>query len=277
MQQNKNTINDLKKIANQIRQDIIIMLEKAGSGHPAGSLGLADVFTILYFKILNHTPHKPQSPLRDRLVLSCGHYCPVLYATLSRAGYFPLVGLKTLRKINSRLQGHPHNLSLTGIENSSGPLGQGISQAVGMALAGKMNRATYHIFCITSDAEHNEGQLWEAVMTANKYGLDNLINIVDCNDIQIDGYTKNIMPLLSLRKKYESFGWHVIEINGHNHKQIITTLNKAKNYKSGPVAILAKTIPGKGVSFMENKYEWHGRAPRQEEAQKALHELKEAI
>lgn len=277
MQQNKNTINDLKKIANQIRQDIIIMLEKAGSGHPAGSLGLADVFTILYFKILNHTPHKAQSTLRDRLVLSCGHYCPVLYAALSRAGYFPLVGLKTLRKINSRLQGHPHNLSLTGVENSSGPLGQGVSQAVGMALAGKMDKAAYHIFCITSDAEHNEGQLWEAVMTANKYRLNNLINIVDCNGIQIDGHTKNIMPLLSLRKKYESFGWHVLEMDGHNHKQIIATLNKARNYKSGPVAILAKTIPGKGVSFMENKYEWHGRAPRPEEAQKALQELKEAI
>lgn len=277
MLQNKNTIHELKKLANQIRQDIVMMLEKAGSGHSAGPLGLTDIFTILYFRILNHTPHRAQSPLRDRLVLSCGHYCPVLYATLSRAGYFPLVGLKTLRKINSRLQGHPHNLSLPGVETSSGPLGQGISQAVGMALAGKIDKASYQIFCITSDAEHNEGQLWEAVMLANKYHLNNLINIVDCNGIQIDGYTKNIMPLLSLKKKYESFGWHVLEINGHNYNQIISALNKAKNYKSGPAVIIARTTPGKGVSFMENKYEWHGRAPKKEEAQKALHELKEAI
>ncbi len=271
------SITELKKQANLIRQDIIMMLERAGSGHPAGALGMSDVFAVLYFQILNHTPHKPNSPLRDRLVLSCGHYCPVLYATLARAGYFPLVELKTLRQINSRLQGHPHNLSLPGVENSSGPLGQGISQAVGMALAGKIDKAKHHIFCITSDAEHNEGQLWEAVMTANKYHLNNLTNIVDYNNIQIDGKTTDIMPLLSLRKKYESFGWKVLEMNGHNYSNIIATIKQAKNYSKGPVAILAHTIPGKGVSFMENKYEWHGKAPNKEQAQKALHELRQAI
>jgi transketolase len=271
------SITELKKQANLIRQDIIMMLERAGSGHPAGALGMSDIFAVLYFQILNHTPHKPNSPLRDRLILSCGHYCPVLYATLARAGYFPLVELKSLRKINSRLQGHPHNLSLPGVENSSGPLGQGISQAVGMALAGKIDKAKHQIFCITSDAEHNEGQLWEAIMTANKYHLNNLTNIVDCNNIQIDGKTTDIMPLLSLRKKYESFGWKVLEMNGHNYGNIIATIKQAKNYQKGPVAILAKTIPGKGVSFMENKYEWHGKAPDKEQAQKALHELRQAI
>lgn len=271
------SITELKKQANLMRQDIIMMLERTSSGHPAGALGMTDIFAVLYFQILNHTPHKPNSPLRDRLVLSCGHYCPVLYATLARAGYFPLVELKTLRQINSRLQGHPHNLSLPGVENSSGPLGQGISQAVGMALAGKIDKAKHHIFCITSDAEHNEGQLWEAVMTANKYHLNNLINIVDCNGIQIDGKTTDIMPLLSLRKKYESFGWKVLEMNGHNYGNIIATIKQAKNYQKGPVVILAKTIPGKDVSFMENKYEWHGKAPDKEQAQKALHELRQAI
>lgn len=268
---------ELKKQANLIRQDIITMLARAGSGHPAGALGMTDIFTVLYFKILNHTPHKPKSPLRDRLVLSCGHYCPVLYATLARAGYFPLVELKSLRKINSRLQGHPHNLSLPGVENSSGPLGQGISQAVGMALAAKIDKTKYHVFCITSDAEHNEGQLWEAAMTANKYKLNNLINIVDCNGIQIDGRTQDIMPLLSLRKKYESFGWKVLDMKGHDYNHIIYTLKRAKNNTAGPVVILAKTIPGQGVSFMKNKYEWHGKAPNQEQVTQALNELKQTI
>lgn len=273
----KSSIKELKKIANQIRQDIIIMLEKAGSGHPAGALGMSDIFTVLYFYILNHTALKPQSPLRDKLILSCGHYCPVLYASLGRAGYFPLVEFKSLRKINSRLQGHPHNLSLPGVENSSGPLGQGISQAVGMALAAKIDKTKYHIFCITSDAEHNEGQLWEAVMTAHKYKLSNLINIVDCNGIQIDGRTQDIMPLLSLRKKYESFGWKVLDMSGHDYKKIIQTIKQAQNYQKGPVVILAKTIAGKGVSFMENKFEWHGKAPDQKQAKQALDELKQIV
>ncbi|OGY93821.1 MAG: transketolase [Candidatus Komeilibacteria bacterium RIFOXYC1_FULL_37_11] len=268
----KPDIRELKIIANTIRQDIIRMLVLAGSGHAGGSLGMTDIFTVLYFKILKHIPEQPNNPYRDRLILSNGHICPVQYATLARAGYFPLVKLKSLRKINSQLQGHPHRGSLPGIETSSGPLGQGISQAVGMALAAKMNKQNHHIFCISSDGEHNEGQLWEALMTAHKYQLGNLINIVDYNGIQIDGYTKDIMPLLSLRKKYEAFGWEVLETNGHDIKNIIKTLEKAKTIKR-PVAIIAHTILGKGVSFMENKYSWHGLAPNKEEAAKALKEL----
>lgn len=251
------------------------MTYRAGSGHPGGSLGMADIFTALYFYNLNHIPERPNYTDRDRLILSNGHIAPVLYASLARSGYFPLVKLKHLRKLGSGLEGHPHFGSLPGVETSSGPLGQGISQAVGMALAAKMDKNKYHIFCITSDGEHDEGQLWEAVMTANKYRLDNLINIIDKNGIQIDGYTKNIMPLLSLKKKYQSFGWQVIEINGHNIKQIINTLTKAKQAK-GPIAIIANTIMGKGVKFMENNYDWHGKAPKEEEMEKALKQLKDA-
>lgn len=270
------SIPELKTKANLIRQDIIEMLERAGSGHAGGSLGMADIFTALYFHVLNHIPEQPDNPSRDRVVLSNGHICPVLYATLSRAGYFPLVKLKTLRKINSPLQGHPHAHSLPGVETSSGPLGQGISQAVGMALAAKMDKANYHIFCLTSDAEHNEGQLWEAVMTASKYKLNNLINIIDRNNIQIDGYTQDIMPLEPLKQKYLANNWQVIEINGHDFRQILNALDKAKNSKNKPTAILAKTILGKGVKFMENQYAWHGKAPNSQEAKRALEQLQHA-
>ena len=276
MVSNKNIkIKELQTTANIIRQDIIRMLAKAGSGHAGGSLGMADIMTVLYFDILKHTPLQPKNPYRDRLVLSNGHICPVLYATLARAGYFPLVKLKSLRQINSGLEGHPHKSSLPGIETSSGPLGQGISQAVGMALAANMNKQKHHIFCITSDGEHDEGQVWEAIMTAHKYKLDKLINIIDYNGIQIDGLTKDIMPLNSLRQKYEAFHWQVLEMNGHNIKGIIKTLEKAKNIKK-PVAIIAHTILGKGVSFMENKYAWHGKAPSEEEKTMALKELENA-
>ncbi len=273
----KHSVSELKKIANQIRQDIIVMLNKAGSGHAGGSLGMTDIFTSLYFNILNHTPNNPHNPLRDRLVLSNGHICPVLYSSLARAGYFPLVKLKSLRKINSSLQGHPHNTALPGVETSSGPLGQGISQAVGMALAAKLDKAKHYIFCISSDGEHNEGQVWEALMTAKKYKLDNLINIVDRNGIQIDGYTKDIMPLHSLADKYSSFGWRVLKTNGHNLKEILSTLNKAKNTKGKPTVIIARTTMGKGVKFMENKYIWHGKAPNDKETKQALKQLQNAI
>ncbi|MCB9803036.1 transketolase [Candidatus Nomurabacteria bacterium] len=269
----KDSLFELKKIANELRQDVIRSLKNAGSGHSGGSLGMADIFAVLYFAILNHDPKKPNLKNRDRLILSNGHICPILYASLARAGYFPLAKLKTLRKLNSDLQGHPHNLSLAGVETSSGPLGQGISQAVGMALAAKLDHLKHHIFCVTSDGEHNEGQVWEAIMTANKYHLGNLINIIDYNGIQIDGYTKDIMPLGNLKTKYESFGWKVLETNGHDLKQIIKTLDKAKTYQKSPVAIIAHTILGKGVSFMENKYPWHGKAPNQEQASRALEEL----
>lgn len=269
----RQSTKELKNTANLIRQDIIEILTIAGSGHPGGSLGMADIFAVLYFNILNHSPKNPYAHNRDRLVLSNGHICPVLYASLARAEYFPLSKLKTLRQINSPLQGHPHINSVPGIENSSGPLGQGISIAVGMALAAKMAKTKNHIICITSDGEHDEGQVWEALMLANKYKLDNLINIVDQNNIQIDGYTKDIMPLGSLKKKYESFGWHVLQTDGHDIDKIIKILKQAKQYRSGPVVIIAKTILGKGVSFMENNFDWHGKAPNQEEAKQALKEL----
>jgi len=268
------SIKELKQTANNLRQDVIRMLAQAASGHPAGSLGMADIFAALYFNILNYIPNKPHWHLRDRLVLSNGHICPILYASLSRAGYFPLVKLKSLRKINSSLQGHPHNLSTPGVEVSAGPLGQGISQAVGMALAGQHDKHDYHIFCITSDAEHDEGQLWEAVLMAKKYKLGNLINIIDRNRIQIDGFTRNIMPTESLRSKYIAFGWRVLEMDGHNLRQIIHTIHKAKKYHQSPVAIIAHTIPGKGVSFMENDWHWHGTAPDKKQAEKALDQLK---
>lgn len=267
-------IKDLKIIANTLRQDVVAMLNKAGSGHAGGALGMADIMAVLYFNTLNHIPSQPKNPHRDRLILSNGHICPILYASLARSGYFPLVKLKNLRKIGSPLQGHPDINILPGIENSSGPLGQGISQAVGMALAGKMDKKNHHIFCITSDGEHNEGQVWEAIMLASKYKLGNLINIVDRNNIQIDGYTKDIMPLSPLKAKYITFGWKVYVINGHNLKQIITTLHKAKKFTKQPVVIIAETILGKGVSFMENRYEWHGKAPNEIETKKALAELR---
>ncbi|MBT4649339.1 transketolase [bacterium] len=275
------SVKELKSVANLIRQDIIRMIHRAGSGHPGGALGMADIFTVLYFKILKHNHEKPNWEQRDRLILSNGHICPVLYATLAHRGYFALSILKKLRRINSPLQGHPHNQTLAGIENSSGPLGQGISIAVGMALAAQLNKQSAksevgenHIFCITSDGEHNEGQVWEAIMTANKYKLGNLINIVDYNGIQIDGKTKDIMPLGNLKNKYLSFGWKVLEVNGHNYTQIINTLNKAKEYRQSPVVIIAKTIPGKNVKFMENKFSWHGKAPNDKEAETALEQLK---
>lgn len=273
----KHSIKDLKKLANQIRQDIIIMLNRAGSGHAGGSLGMTDILTVLYFNILSHLPEQPHYKKRDRLVLSNGHVCPALYATLSRAGYFPLAKLRKLRQLESGLEGHPHVGSLPGVENSSGPLGQGISQAVGMALAGKMDKLDYQVFCITSDGEHNSGQLWEAVMTANKYKLNNLINIIDRNNIQIDGYTKDIMPLRPLADKYRSFGWKVLEVDGHNLKQLVKVLSRSKLVSSQPTVVIANTTLGKGVKFMENKYTWHGKAPNDIETKKALKQLRDAI
>ncbi|OGY42292.1 MAG: transketolase, partial [Candidatus Buchananbacteria bacterium RBG_13_36_9] len=255
------SIQKLKKMANTLRQDVIKMLSEAGSGHSAGSLGMADVFSALYFKILNHKPKKPNWPNRDRLVLSCGHIVPIRYAAMARSGYFSIKELKTLRKLGSRLQGHPSYIDLPGLECSSGPLGQGVSVAVGKALAGKMNRKKYFVYCITSDGEHDEGQTWEAIMTAAKYKLDNLIFILDSNKIQIDGYTKDIMPLEALKAKYEAFNWFVIETDGNDMDKIIKALEIVKRAKGQPKVIIAKTVPGKGVNFMENKWEWHGKVP----------------
>lgn len=263
----------LKEMANKIREDIIIMLERAGSGHPAGALGLADIFTVLYFNILNHNPKKPLWKERDRLCLSNGHVVPVRYAAMARAGYFPIEKLKTLRKLGSPLQGHPSFIDMPGLEHSSGPLGQGSSVAVGKAIAGKMNNQKHTVFCIVSDGEQDEGQTWEAAMLAAKLKLDNLVFIMDRNRIQIDGFTKEVMPLEPLRKKYEAFNWKVIEINGNNINQIIRACKKSKRVKNKPVIIIAHTVPGKGVSFMENDYNWHGKAPNQEETKRALDEL----
>ncbi|MDO8582264.1 MAG: transketolase [bacterium] len=270
------SLQQLEIKANEIRQSIITMLLEAKSGHSAGPLGMVEIFTALYFSILRHDPKNPLLPERDRLVLSHGHICPVLYATLAHAGYFPIEELLTLRKLNTRLQGHPHRGSVPGIENTSGPLGQGLSQAIGMALAARFDKKKHTIYCLTSDGEQNEGQIWEAVMLAGKYKIDNLTAFLDRNNIQIDGNTEDIMPLESLRAKYEAFNWHVIEIDGHNFQQIIDACNTAKAIVEKPVMIIAHTIPGKGVDFMEYKYEWHGKPPNKEEAALALAQLQKA-
>lgn len=268
-------ILQLKLKANLIREDIIKMLLEAGSGHSAGPLGMADIFTALYFNILNHDPAKPDWEERDRLILSNGHICPVRYATMAHAGYFPISELKTLRKLGSRLQGHPHRTVLPGVETTSGPLGSGLSQAVGMALAGRLDQAKWRVICLMSDGEQDAGNTWEAVMLAAKNKLHNLTALIDRNNIQIDGFTEDIMPLEPLDEKYRSFGWHVLEIDGHNFTQIIDAFAEAKSIFEKPTVIISHNTPGKGVSFMENKFEWHGKPPNKEEAETALKELKE--
>ncbi len=267
-------VEKLKLTANSIREDIIKMLLEAKSGHSAGPLGLADIFTALYFNVLKHDPKNPNWEERDRLVLSCGHTCPVLYTVMAYAGYFDKTELLTLRKLGSRLQGHPHRTALPGLETTSGPLGSGLSQASGMALVGKTDQKSWRVYCVMSDGEQDEGNTWEAVMFAAKYKLDNLTAILDRNNIQIDGHTEDVMPLDSLKAKYEAFGWNAIEIDGHDFNQIIDAYSQAKELKGKPTLILAKTVPGKGVDFMEGKYEWHGKTPNSEEAKKALYELR---
>lgn len=267
-------LKKLELTANEMRKDIIKMLLEAKSGHSAGPLGMADVFTALYLHVLNHKPKNPSWPDRDRVVLSNGHICPVLYAALAYAGYFPKKELMTLRKYGSRLQGHPHYGVLPGVENTSGPLGLGISQACGMAYAGLMDKKKYWVYCPMGDGELDEGEVWEALMFAGKNKLYNLTAIIDRNNIQIDGYTENVMPLEPLKAKIEAFGWHVLEVDGHNIEQIIDACNEAKAIENKSVAIIAHTIPGKGVDFMEHEFSWHGKVPNEEEAKKALHELR---
>ena len=266
-----NKIKELKLIANRLRQYVIRMTAEAGSGHPGGSLGMADVFAALYFNYANLNPKKPFWEARDRIVLSNGHICPIQYSAMAELGFFPVSELLTFRKINSRLQGHPHNRSLPGIENSGGPLGQGLSIACGMALARKLDKRKHKIFCLMSDGEHDEGETWEAILFAAKNKLK-IVSLIDRNGIQLSGFTEIIMPLESLARKYESFGWKVIEIDGNDIIQIITALKESEK-SEGPVAIICRTVIGKGVSFMENRYEWHGKAPDAEEASKALAEL----
>lgn len=274
MDLNEEKLKDLKLKANKIRQLIVEMLVEAESGHSAGALGMADIFTAFYFHILKHNPKNPNWPDRDRLVLSNGHICPVQYAAMALSGYFPLEELKTLRKINSRLQGHPHRTSLPGLETTSGPLGEGLSQAIGIALARNLDNKSYFTYCLTSDGEQEEGNTWEAVMFAAKNKLNNLIQVIDRNYIQIDGNTENIMPLDPLKEKYESFNWNAIEVQGNDIKGFIEAIKKAKLTKGKPTIIIAKTVPGKGISFMENDHHWHGKPPSKEEAKKALDELK---
>ncbi len=272
-------IKELELKANDIRKSIIEMLVLAGSGHSAGPLGMADVFTALFFHILKHDPKNPSWPERDRLVLSNGHICPVLYATMAHAGYFPLDELKTLRKLGTRLQGHPHREWLPFVETSSGPLGSGLSQAIGMALADRIDSKNKkgekrYIFALMSDGELDAGQNWEALMLGGKEKLNNLIAIVDRNNIQIDGFTENIMPLEPLANKLKAFNWNVLEITGHNFQEIVNAVEEAKSVYEKPTIILSHNIPGKGVSFMERRFEWHGMPPNKEQAVVAIEELR---
>ena len=267
-------LKQLEFMANRLRTDVIEMVSHAGSGHIAGPLGMADIFAAMYFHILRHDPKHPDWPERDRLVLSNGHIVPVQYAALAHAGYFPVEELRTLRRIGTRLQGHPHRGALPGIETTSGPLGSGISQAAGFALAAKLDHKKYQVYCLTSDGEHQEGNTWEAVMFAGKNRLSNLTVIIDRNNIQIDGFTEDVMPLEPLRKKYESFNWHVLEIDGHNFEEIIAAVNEARAVHEMPTVVIAHTIPGKGVDFMENNYLWHSKTFKPEEVKQALHELR---
>lgn len=265
---------ELEEIAVKTRELLISTLLEAGSGHSAGPLGMADIFTAFYFHILNHDPKNPEWEDRDRLILSNGHICPIRYVSMAQAGYFPIEELKTLRKINSRLQGHPHRTALPGLETTSGPLGEGLSQSIGIALAGKMDKKSYHVYCIASDGEHQEGNTWEAAMLAPKYKLDNLTLIIDRNNIQIDGNTEDVMPLEPLRLKYESFNWNVLEIDGNNIRGFVDAINAARSVRERPTCIIAHTIPGKGVGFMENDFTWHGKPPNDKEAKLALEELR---
>ena len=265
----------LEKIANGVRQDIIAMLVEAGSGHSAGPLGMADVFTALYFNVLNHDPKRPGWDGRDRLYLSAGHICPVRYAAMIRAGYGKPAELKTLRKLGTRLQGHPALAHWPAVEASGGPLGQGISVAVGAALAARMDGKKHFVFCVTGDGELDEGQAWEAFMFAGKKRLNNLIAIVDRNNIQIDGHTEDVLPLEPLRDKFEAFNWHVLEVDGNNIEQVIDACEFAKTIYEKPTVILAHTVPGKGVDYMEFDPAWHGKTPEAgEQAREALRQLR---
>ena len=268
-------ITSLQEISLEIRKDVIRSLAAAGSGHLGGSLGLADIFTCLYFNILNHKPENPNWEERDRLILSIGHVAPVLYTSLAHAGYFDKSELLTLRKLGSRLQGHPgREHGLPGIELSAGSLGQGLSVAVGLALAAKMDKKSWKVFSIHGDGELQEGSIWEAAMSAAHYKLNNLIALIDRNSVQIDGPTSKVMEIEPLKQKLESFGWNVLECDGHNHKQIIEKYIQAINYTAGPTAIVAKTYMGKGVKSIENDYTWHGKAPSEQQAEIFINELK---
>lgn len=270
-------VKNLELAANEVRQNIIKMLVAAGSGHSAGPLGMADVFTALYMGgVLENDPKDPWNPQRDRVILSNGHICPVWYATLAQAGYFPKEELMTLRKLGTRLQGHPHYRELPGVENTGGPLGQGLSQAIGQALAVRMENKPRlpWVYCLMSDGELDEGQNWEAIQLAGHYGLHNLTAIVDRNNIQIDGFTEKVMRLEPLADKFRAFNWTVLEIDGHNMAEIVGALHKAMAIFEHPTVIIAHTIPGKGVDFMDWDPAWHGKPPKADEAEEALKQLR---
>lgn len=271
----KLTIQQLELKANEIRQDIIRMLEHAGSGHSAGPLGLADIFTALYFDVLKHDPKKPDWNQRDILLLSNGHCVPVRYAAMAHAGYFDRKELMTLRQFGSRLQGHPERTKLPGMENTSGPLGCGLSQACGMSLAMRMNKDHHRwIYVVMGDGELDEGNVWEAAMLAAKYRLNNIIGIIDRNNIQIDGPTETVMPLEDLKGKWESFGWHVMDVDGNNIEAVIDACAMGRAIAEKPVMLIAHTVPGKGVDFMEYDFHWHGAPPNHEQAIESLKELR---
>ncbi|MBI2952811.1 MAG: transketolase [Chloroflexi bacterium] len=264
---------DLKRIALELRRQIVIMIGKAGSGHPGGSLSAVEIVTSLLFAVMRHDPANPKWPGRDRLVLSKGHAAPVLYAALATAGYFPKDWLNSLRKIGSPLQGHPYARSTPGVEISTGSLGQGLSVAVGMALAGRLDRADYRVYAVVGDGESDEGQIWEAAMAAGHYRLDNLVGILDYNGLQIDGPNREVMNVEPLADKWRSFGWHVQEVDGHDFAQLLSALATAADVKGQPSMIVARTTKGKGVSFMENVVDFHGKAPTAEQVELALREL----
>jgi len=267
-------IKELEIIANRLRISTIEMVAHAGSGHQGGPLGMADVFSVLYFHALNHDPKNPEWEERDRLILSNGHTCPIRYAAMAEAGYFPHEELKTLRRLGTRLQGHPERLKLPGAETTSGPLGAGLAQAAGLAYAAKMDKKKWRVFCQTSDGEHEAGLHWEAMLFAGKYRLDNLVCIVDRNNIQIDGRTEDIMPLEPLRQKYESFNWHVLECDGNSVSAVVAALEATKSLFDKPICVLTHNVPGKGVSYMENNFVWHSQPFKPGQAEAAVDELK---
>ena len=266
-------VTELREMAKKLRRHIITMTATAGSGHPGGSLSAADIVTALYFKIMRYNPQNTQWADRDRFILSKGHAAPILYAALAESGYFPVEELATLRKLDSRLQGHTDRNLTPGVEMSTGSLGMGLSFGVGVALAGRLDHRDYCTYVLLSDGECEEGQIWEAALSAAQFKLDNLVAIVDCNKMQLSGWTRDIMNLEPLGQKWQAFGWHGIDIDGHDFSQILAALQEARKIRTKPIVIIARTIKGKGVSFMENNVKFHGKVPTTEEAKRALREL----
>lgn len=267
------SIPELQAIAKTIRRHIVTMIGKAGSGHPGGSLSAVEIVTALYFKVMRHKPSEPRWSERDRFILSKGHAAPLLYAVLAECGYFPVQELDTLRKLASILQGHTDSHLTPGVEMSAGSLGQGLSFSIGVSLAGRLNKQNYRVYTLLGDGESEEGQVWEAAMSAAHFKTDNLTAIVDRNGLQIDGFTRDIMNTEPLADKWRSFGWHTIEVDGHDFNQLIGAFEQAKTIKGQPIVILARTIKGKGISFMENNVDFHGKAPNPAQVEQALKEL----